>query len=514
MSARTVATRRSFAFTLDTAIGWVVVVAVCARLAAATGELHWGLVPLAICGGLEAPTLVRWLRGRVDAFDPKAVVTLFVFHNTFVAPILHLAWNWYTPLVRVPDDTWEWFGRLAAVNAAALAALELAYAWTMAGPAPRLRPMRRVRTGRLAFTLALGGLVAVVAQVQLLRHFGGASGLIDAYEARGTEFSGMGSFLMLAWPFPLIALLETLLVVSRRRTRPSASLIALLLAAFAVVHLAWAGLHGSRLSMLGGMFLAAGLCHFLVRRFSTRAVMIGVTAAFAFCFLYNFYKGGGRDGISAALSGSEGLARAQQQTGRDVGWLLLGDLARADVQMETLWTMYEANPDYRPKLGATYVGAAIFIPRSVWPTRPRGPQEAYAELRDGRVGTREGDVPNSRVFGLGGETLLNFGWMGVPIAHALFGMLIAYVRRGIDSLRPGDARFLFVPFAILLVTALYLLDLSQVVFMFLQDCALLGACTGAALWGERRRPLAARPSRAPVAAPRPRPHTTPAWRPA
>jgi len=230
------------------------------------------------------------------------------------------------------------------------------------------------------------------------------------------------------------------------------------------------------------MFLAAGLCHFLLRRFSTRSVMVGCSAALVFCFVYSFYKGAGRDGLSTALSGTSGLAAAQQQTGRDVGWLLLGDLARADIQMEVLWTMYDANPEYRPKLGATYVGAAIFIPRLLWPTRPRGPQEAYAELRDGTVGARDGDVPNSRVFGLTGETLLNFGWLGVPILHALFGMVIGLVRRNVDALQPGDARFLLVPFAGLLLTALYLLDLSQVVFMFLQDCALLGACFAFALW--------------------------------
>lgn len=492
---------------VDAAIGWTAVAAVCARLAATANELHWALLPLALCGGLEAPTLVRWLRGRADAFDPKSVVTLFVFHNTFVAPVLHLAWDWYTPLVRVPDDTWEWFGRLATVNAAALVALELGYTWATAGPPPALRPLRRVDAPRLAGTLALGGLVALAAQVQLLRHFGGASGLIDAYEVRGVEFSGMGMVLMLAWPFPLIVLLETLLFLGRRgrrtRRRPGAALVAAILATFAGVHLGWAGLHGSRLSMLGGMFLAAGLCHFLLRRFSSRAVMIGLGTAFVFCFLYSFYKGAGRDGISAALSGAEGIARAQQRTGRDVGWLLLGDLARADVQMEVLWTMYEANPTYRPQLGATYVGAAIFVPRSVWPARPRGPQEAYAELRDGRIGTREGDAPNSRVFGLGGETLLNFGWTGMPIAHALFGALIGRLRRAIASLRPGDARFLLVPFAMLLVTALYLLDLSQVVFMFLQDCALLGVCIGLAFLGGRRRPARAR---------RPQLAAAPAWR--
>jgi hypothetical protein len=487
-------------FTLDTGIGWTVVLVTCTYLAAATGGMHWALVPLALCGGLEAPTLVRWIRGKTDAFDPKSVVTLLIFHNTFVAPVLHLLWDWYTPLVRVPGDPWEWFGRLAAVNVVALAGLELAYRRTIAIRSAQ-RPLRRVRTARLAFALALGGLVALAAQIQLLRHFGGPSGLMDAYEARGQEFDGMGMVLMLAWPFPLIALLETLLFLARRpRNRRRPFLVAGLLAAFAVLHLAWAGLHGSRLSMLGGMFLAAGLCHFLMRRFSTRAVMIGLAGAFAFCFVYSFYKGGGREGITTALSGSEGLARAQQQTGRDVGWLLLGDLARADVQMEVLWTMYEAHPEYQAKLGGTYVGAALFIPRSLWPTRPRGPQEAYAELQNGDIGAREGDVPNSRVFGLTGETLLNFGWAGVPIVHALFGFVIGLVRRSIDALRPGDARFLLAPFAVLLVNALYLLDLSEVVFMILQDCALLGSCILLAFWRLHR------PVRIPTRV------LTPAWR--
>jgi hypothetical protein len=505
MSART--TSRSGWLGLDTVIAGGLVLASCAWLAWSAGMLHWALIPLAICGGLEAPILVRWLRGKVDAFDPKAIVTVLILHNTFIAPLLHLAWDWYTPMLRVPEDPWAWFGRLAALNVVALLALELAYARTVAR-APRLRPLVRVRPSRLTGTLAIGGLVALAAQIQLLRHFGGPSGLIDAYEVRGAEFSGMGMFLMLAWPFPLIALLQALIVLSRRQAQqhgrkrhgPSAALVAALLAAFALLHLAWAGLHGSRLSMLGGTFLAAGLCHFLLRRFGTRAVLTGVSAALVFCFLYSFYKGAGRDGLSTALSGAGGLAQAQAQTGRDVGWLLLGDLARADIQMEVLWTLVDANPEYRPKLGATYVGAAIFIPRVIWPTRPRGPQEAYAELRDGSIGARDGDIPNSRVFGLTGETLLNFGWAGVPFVHALFGIVIGLVRRGIDSLRPGDARHLFVPFAILLITALYLLDVTQVVFMLLQDCALLGTCVLVALWRPMRS-AAVRPLGLPVSRP-------------
>ena len=119
-----------------------------------------------------------------------------------------------------------------------------------------------------------------------------------------------------------------------------------------------------------------------------------------------------------------------------------------------------------------------------------------------RAAASDGDIPNSRVFGLTGETLLNFGWTGVPILHALFGMLIGFVRRNVDALQPGDARFLLVPFAVLLLTALYLLDLSQVVFMFLQDCALLGACFAFALWRPIRpiRALATRSRTFPIIA--------------
>jgi hypothetical protein len=223
----------------------------------------------------------------------------------------------------------------------------------------------------------------------------------------------------------------------------------------------------------------------------------------AFSFAYNFYKGAGRSGIADALSGTSGFIGVQQQTGRNFGWLLLGDLARADIQMEILSTMYEGNPDYELKLGSAYLGAAVFIPRSIWPTRPRGPQEAYSELQNGSIAVREGEVPNSRVFGLPGETLLNFGWLGVPFAYALFGLLLGTFRTAVARLQPGDGRLLLVPPALWLLLNLYILDLSEVVHMFFQDAAMLMACAGYALW--RRQPGAVR-----VASRRPRGFLSPA----
>jgi hypothetical protein len=333
--------------------------------------------------------------------------------------------------------------------------------------------------------------IACAAKLSFLRRIGGIGAMISAYELRDESFAGTGWLLMLAWPFLLLVLLAGIVVVSSRSRarRQSVPTVALLLVVFAVGHFAWDGLRGSRLSTLGGVFIAAGFCHLLLRRLSMRLVSAGIVAALVFSFAYSFYKGAGRAGIADALSGTAGLAHVQAQTGRDLRWLLLGDLARADIQMEILSTMYGDNPDYELKLGQTYVGAAVFIPRTLWPTRPRGAQEAYAELQNGSIGVRAGEAPNSRVFGLPGETLLNFGWAGVPFAYAAFGLLLGAFRNAVDRLSPGDGRVLLVPPALWLLLNLYILDLSQVVHMFFQDAALLAVCVVFALG--RPRPVRA-----------------------
>ena len=467
-------------------VGTVLVTIACAATAWSTGASPWSLVALGVCGALEAPTLLRWLRGKCDPLDPKALATLLIFHNTFVAPQLHLVWDWYTPLIRVPDDPAAWFGRLALLNAGSLLCLEAAYRAATAWPV-RPSALRPASRRRLFAALGVSAFVAFVAKAYFLGQMGGLGAMISAYETRDASFAGTGWVLMLAWPFFLLVLLAWMTAMYARPhgRRPSLLAVVVLLVVFAVGHFAWDGLRGSRLSTLGAVFIAAAYCHLLVRRWRVSLVVAGVAATVAFSFAYNFYKGAGRSGIADALSGTSGFIGVQQQTGRNFGWLLLGDLARADIQMEILSTLYEGNPDYQLKLGSAYVGAAVFIPRSIWPTRPRGPQEAYSELQNGSIAVREGEVPNSRVFGLPGETLLNFGWMGVPVAYALFGLMLGTFRNAVARLQPGDGRLLLVPPALWLLLNVYILDLSEVVHMFFQDAAMLMACAGYAL-GRRR----------------------------
>ena len=468
-----------------------------------SGRLHWALVPIAMCGGMEAPWVVRWLRGRADPLDPKSLVSVFVFHNTFTAALLHLGWDWYTPLVRVPPDPWEWMGRLGVLNVASVFCLEAAYAiGTRVWATPR--PPRPLSRARLSAAVVGCATAAVLAETYVWRRFGGPLGMIEAYEARGVEFVGTGWALMLAWPFFLVLFFGWIVRyrVARPLHRSSLVPIVVVFGVFALCHFAWVGLNGSRSSILAGLFLAAGFVHFLVCRLPAHVVRVGMVFLLVFAFFYSFYKGAGRAGIADALTRPGGLSDVQARTGRDVRWLLLGDLARADIQMEVLWTMYDANPRYRLKWGGTYVGAAVFIPRNIWPTRTHGPQEAYAELAQGLSGrVRPGDKAGSRVFGLVGETLLNFGWVGVPLAHVLYGLLIAFVHRLVRGVRLGNAAGFLAPLWIFLTVELYLADLVNVAFMFFQDGAMLILVwTAAVRWGARRPAAVSYASRSSYAA--------------
>ncbi len=456
----------------DTAIASAGITLACIAVMHATGMVHWALVPIGVCGILQAPLLVKWLRGAVDPFDPRSLVALLMFHNTFVAPLLHLSWDWYTSTVVVPPDPWLWFGRMALINALSLLCMEASY---RVARSSRARPhVYGLSRRRLAFGLVAATVIALAAQGYVLMLFGGLSGIVTAFEAGGRDLDGTGWLQMLAWPLFVVMLL-TWISRQRRRSVGQATIL-VVLACFAFGHFLWTGLVGSRSSTLAGLLLATAYCHTFVRKLTVRTLLALGMAALLFAFVYGFYKAAGRAGISDALSGDGNLSSLQRQTGRDLPVLLLADLARADIQMEVLQTMYDANTDYRLKLGSTYLSAAVFIPRTIWPTRPYGTQEAYAELTRGGVAVGPGERPGSRVFGMTGETMLNFGWLGVPIAHALFGLLLGFVSRTLYSLKDGDGRLLLVPIATLLIVTIYPSDLVNVVYTFFRDGLVLTAC--------------------------------------
>src|SRR5688572_7022143 len=79
---------------------------------------HWFVVPVLMCGALIGMDAVDWFRGKINIFDPFGIVGLLGFHFFFLAPLLHVYWQ-YWPLYNVanpPDDYRPFLGSMAALN--------------------------------------------------------------------------------------------------------------------------------------------------------------------------------------------------------------------------------------------------------------------------------------------------------------------------------------------------------------------------------------------------------------
>lgn len=162
---------------------------------------------------------------------------------------------------------------------------------------------------------------------------------------------------------------------------------------------------------------------------------------------------------------------------RDFKYLLLGDLARADSNALILHNVVKDPGDYSYRWGFTYAAAlTILIPRYFWPDRPYFRVDAGSEALWGKTAQEI----STRLYGLSGEALLNFGPMGLAPIFAIYGALLGWYRRNLGSWQRRDARMLLAPFFTSLFVDALLCDSDVLVFFAVTQGALISLCTFAA----------------------------------
>jgi hypothetical protein len=244
-------------------------------------------------------------------------------------------------------------------------------------------------------------------------------------------------------------------------------ILTVLLVYFAL-KLLFGGLRGSRSNTIWGVFWAVGIIHLWIRPLNRRFIMAGVCALIAFMYLYGFYKGLGRDVVAVYEEGA--LEEAGERLDRRFEGLILGDLARADVQAFLLYRLWLPDRDYRYAWGRTYLGAAaLLVPRRVWPERPPTKVQEGTEVQFGVGSYHEESWASSNVYGLAGETMLNFGPLAVPLAYLVFGMVVGRLQRFHARARDGDARLLAYPFVVNVCFAALLGDSDNLLVMLIKD---------------------------------------------
>ncbi|MEU7572675.1 hypothetical protein [Micromonospora sp. NPDC049240] len=406
-----------FAVILPTLIS-LVLIAFDARL------LHWYMIPVTICGMLVAPDVVDWAARRLDTFDPRALVGLFGFHFFYLAPILHVMLDYWPRFIDPLPDWKAGLGAMATLNVLGLCV----YRVVLNLRVPSTRSPRIVRKlndrvfvqlGWLAFAVGLAGFVAVII------HFGGLSGYVSAAADDRDSFIGYGWLLLIGESFPLVGFVVAVVRFRVALTGRPATLSALFLV-FAITQFAVGGLRGSRSNTIWPLLIGLIVVHLAVRPVTRRALAAMGISFLVFMYAYGVYKSAGSE-ILFATKGTTSVTELGDETGRTMPTMLLGDLGRSDIQAVLL---HHERAGYAPlSYGVTYVGAAAFmIPDASRPEWMRDKVQAGTDMLMG-TGAFDSGWRSSRIYGLAGEALLNFGPAGSVASFAVLAAVVRTARR-------------------------------------------------------------------------------------
>lgn len=438
---------------------------------------HWFLLPLMACGVLAGTDVVRWLRGRLDLFDPRTIVACLAFYGFFVAPFLNVIWDQYGIGDMVISGDWRpWLGAMASLNALGLIAYRIADNQIFRRTKPSMSKWE-IDQRRFYPIFACVLLISAAGVLAYLWQLGGIVGEVRAFESNQEAFVGKGWMLVFAWPLAVLSFLTVVFTLTDRKTNGEHRLTIgiLLLGLAGIGHFLLMGWYGSRSATIWALFWMAGIIHYRFRKLPPRITALGLILLVTFMYFYGFYKEQKRFGLEVLRSPSMWLEPKGYQ--RDIKYLLLGDLARSDSNAYILHNLVKDPGEYNYRWGLTYAGAfSILVPRNFWPSRPMFKVDAGTEAQFGKGAQYD----STRVYGLSGEALLNFGPAGVVPMFAFFGGLLGWYRRKLMSWGPSDARLFLAPFFTIMFLTGFVYDSDNVVYFSLTEGALISAALFAA----------------------------------
>jgi hypothetical protein len=449
---------------------WSSLISIAVALGFIAGQiriLHWFLIPLTLCGCLIGTDMVKWISNRLDLYDATGLIALLGYHFFFIAPLLMVSWDYrmkYLP--DQPQDYRDWLGAMAIINLGGLVLYKYAIKHLLAARARKayLRtPQWQIAPGRFWVLWGLFLILSCGAQVWIFVTFGGVRGYIATYSqwlSGHDMFQGWALLFAVAESLPV--LLTMGLAVYWHKKHIGGWTVTASVFALACLILVTSGLRGSRSNVIWSLFWVLGIVHFYVKRLPRILGPIALCLLYGFVSVYAAYKQHGGQlldrvaatGDYSSVSGSaEGPAT-----------VLVGDFSRCDVQAYLLYKLVNGS-SFQYAQGASYLGAlTMIVPRSLWLDRPPTIAKWTTDAEYGEGAYQADTIQSSRVYGIAGEGMLNFGPAGILIAYIALGLLTAMLQGVILRLLPGDTRWLIAPFFVNLLFLLLLNDSDNAVF--------------------------------------------------
>ena len=449
-----------------------------AILAISSSVLHWFAIPVFACGVICCRDgFSAFGRGHRSPFEPLPILGFFGLYFFFVAPLLHVARDyWFTssvsaPLER-PEDWRPWLGWMGVVNLSGLLlykACHQGFAFLFARR--RGNAVREVNPPAMRFWGIIFLSIAALLQVYIYAAFGGIGSFLDAYDAtvqgKANAFQGMGWIMCLGESFPILLLIVWSSVFPIRRPVSLFRLSAILVALFGLI-LVFGGLRGSRGNTVFAALFALAIVHLRLRRVTWRLLAVCGLALLIFMYAYGFYKVNRYTFLEAVFS-PDYRSSIEAKTGRSLDAVLLGDLDRADIQAYLLMRMTQ-DDSVAYAYGQTYFDSAVsFVPYSILPYRPPGKLKFGTEVQFGNGSYSPGRLAATKIYGAVGEFMLNFGpWAG-SLAFVFVAAITGYLQSLIRSLTPRDAMHYLVPILSIGCVVAISSDFDNILYLLLRQ---------------------------------------------
>lgn len=373
------------------------------------------LIPITLGGVLIGAELVRVISLKLDLLSPRSIISIFGVYFFYLVPVLHLALDHWLSYIPSPDNWQNALGNFARYQAICI--IIYLFAVSFSTPPPNKRYVNERLFSRWAKALIFLGFVAWMA---VAISFGGPVGYLQSLINETAELSGYGTILILAecWPSILLALI---LILKRRQLETRPGLLVLLFISFVLLQFIVGGLRGSRALTVWPFLIGLIICHLVVRKISVRTLISIAVVLFGFSWVYSIYKSAAGD-IVNLFTGDQTTGELADQTGRGVEMLATEDFGRAGVQT-LVYSHIQSGWDWT--WGETYLGDFFkFVPDQLHSFEWRDKTAVATEMFYGLPSEDLGGFKSSRILGLTGEAMVNFGLLGPIVIFVLFGLFV------------------------------------------------------------------------------------------
>lgn len=435
----------------------------------------WYLLPVSVCGALSTYQIIYIF--SVTNEHGLRLPLVFYFYCTlwfgcYFAPLLHFALNFWLIFNNslILPNRWEPYVLIiATLNAIGLVIFIYAYKYFYSVSKVHNKVYLLLKAGKLNYVYLLC-FISFACQIIVYAKLGGISGFISTYETRSEDqgFAGFGLLFIISEFFPIaLIFLFYIKALYNPVLRKGKSIMIFLLVLF-VACMLFGGLRGSRSNTILTMLHACMVIHYFIRKFQVKEMVIGVVMLISFMYVYKFYKQGGSEAVSQYTEGT--LDVSEDKYNFNVFEMLLTDFARGDIQPYMVYRYQNSN--YKPKMGATYIGGLLHYIPGVDKDALTTKKTAATELLYDYDGKAMGFY-TTRIFGLLGEYILNFGYYTAFLIFLPLAFFMARLDKWVYSLTATDVRNFIVPLWILFIVFLFSADLDNVIFFYMKRMLLV-----------------------------------------